>query len=104
MRHPSFFREPVRDYRTAKTSDRRSEKKIVTTERAIGITFVGPKKSAIRMKERLAAAIASGRHHALGTHQPATASAARKNRLAEVMASRMPVVGEAPSATIVPSG
>src|ERR671911_984428 len=69
-----------------------------TRSRAIGTSFVAPKKPTMRSSERIAPPMASTLHQPNGTHHPITASAARINASAAVPASQTPVIGYSPEA------
>src|ERR671912_632584 len=70
--------------------------------RAIGSSFVAPKKPIMRRSERMAPPIASTLHHPKGTHHPITASAARINKSAAPPPSQTPEMGYSPKAGIRP--
>src|SRR5215203_2176996 len=73
-----------------------------TRSRAIGSSFVAPKKPSMRRSERMAPPVASTLHQPNGTHHPITANAARKNISAAVPASQTPEIGYSPEAGIRP--
>jgi len=63
-----------------------------TTSRAIGTSFVAPKKPTMSRSERVAPPIAKTLHQPNGTHHPITASAARINISAVLPASQTPEI------------
>src|SRR5215216_7227290 len=71
-----------------------------TTSRAIGTSFVAPKKPTMSRSERVAPPIAKTLHQPNGTHHPITASAARINISAALPASQTPEIGYSPEAGI----
>src|SRR5215216_4022367 len=73
-----------------------------TRSRAIGSTFVAPKKPTISRSERIAPPIAKTLHHTKGTHHPITASAARINIRAAPPAIQTPETGYSPEVGIRP--
>src|SRR5918995_2374887 len=73
-----------------------------TRSRAIGSTFVAPKKPTISRSERIAPPIAKALHQPNGTHHPITASAARINISAAPPPSQTPEIGYSPAAGIRP--
>src|SRR5215207_9523570 len=73
-----------------------------TRSRAIGSSFVTPKKPTMRRNETTAPPIASTLHQPNGTHHPITASAARTNISAAPPASQTPEIGYSPEAGIRP--
>src|SRR5215204_1767520 len=74
-----------------------------TRSRAIGSSFVAPKKPTMRRSERMAPPIVSTLHQPNGTHHPTTASAARININAALPARKTPEIGYSPEAGIRPS-
>src|ERR671911_183984 len=70
--------------------------------RAIGGSFVAPKKPTIRRSERMAPTEASTLHQPKGIHHPTTANAARINKSAAPPPSQTPETGYSPEAGIRP--
>src|SRR5829696_9081454 len=70
--------------------------------RAIGGSFVAPKKPTKRRSDRIAPPIASTLHQPNGTHHPITAKAARINNSAAPPPSQTPETGYSPEAGIRP--
>src|SRR5215212_8239722 len=75
-----------------------------TRSRAIGSSFVGPKKAAISKSDRMAPPTASTLHQPNGTQIPTAARAARKNTPAAVTARKNPESGKPEYAVTWPSG
>src|ERR671911_2788605 len=73
-----------------------------TRSRAIGSTFVAPKKPTMSRSERMAPPIANALHQPNGTHHPTTAKAARINNSAAPPPSQTPETGYSPEAGIRP--
>src|SRR5215204_1794531 len=74
-----------------------------TRSRAIGSSFVAPKKPTMRRSDRIAPPMASTLHHPNGTNHPITASAARINKSAALPPSQTPEMGYSPEAGIRPN-
>src|SRR5215211_1551144 len=72
--------------------------------RAIGSTFVAPKKAAISKSDRIAPPTARTLHQLNGTQIPTTARAARKNSPAALTARKNPESGKPEYAVTWPNG
>ena len=75
-----------------------------TRSRAIGSTFVGPKKAAISKSDRIAPPEASTLHQLSGIQISTTARAARKNSTAAVTARKNPESGKPEDTVTWPNG
>src|SRR5215211_1130627 len=75
-----------------------------TRSRAIGSSFVGPKKATISKSDRMAPPAASILHQPNGTQIPTTARAARKKSPAAVTARKNPESGKPEDTVTWPSG
>jgi len=73
-----------------------------TRSRAIGNSFVTPKKPTMRRSEKIAPPVARNLHQPNGTHHPSTASAARTNIKVVPPPSQTPEIGYSPEAGIQP--
>ena len=75
-----------------------------TRSRAIGSSFVSPKKAAISKSDKVAPPIVSALHQLNGTQIPTTARAARKNSIAALTARKNPESGKPEDAVTWPNG
>src|SRR5919202_6152516 len=73
-----------------------------TRSRAIGRSFVAPKKPTMSRNERMAPPIAKTLHQPNGTHHLTTANAARMNIRAAPPPNQTPEIGYSPEAGIRP--